>query len=263
MYGIIARLSDFGFSIDTSSTEGFAKLIGWTPIWAAPEAGEIIMTSNLHLTDIYSTGFIIQSIITNGRSLFDNLQNLPDEPQLRLEAFQALKRTDEILDFSIAQLLTSEEDEDIVITEVCSFLSSTLQLDPQKRSLEITLRTLRGRYPRHNENETTPKLGFQALKPFDIGQVLLLFRLVCFLLVNPRRQILITTYSKNPGHLPLFRHNYIRSLNPWHLCIQGGKPKTPQVHLIHRSHGDSLCDLVEGGPRGICARTILLERFWR
>ena len=59
MYGIIARLSDFGFSIDTSSTEGFAKLIGWTPIWAAPEAGEIIMTSNLHLTDIYSTGFII------------------------------------------------------------------------------------------------------------------------------------------------------------------------------------------------------------
>jgi hypothetical protein len=59
MYGMIARLLGFGFSINTSSIEGFAKLIGWTPIWAAPKAGEIIMMSNLHLTNIYSTGFII------------------------------------------------------------------------------------------------------------------------------------------------------------------------------------------------------------
>jgi serine/threonine protein kinase len=168
---MIAKLSDFGFSMDTSSNQGFGQLIGWTPIWAVPEAGEMIMTSKLHLTDIYSAGFIIWSIITNGRSLFDDLQNLTDEPELRLEAFQSLKRTNEMLDFSVAQLLTREENEDIDMTEVCSFLSSTLQLYPEKRSLEVILRTLRGRYPRPNEDETISKLEFQPLKPFDIAQV--------------------------------------------------------------------------------------------
>jgi serine/threonine protein kinase len=174
--GMIAKLSDFGFSLDTSSNEAFGQLIGWTPIWSAPEVGEAIMASKLYLTDIYSTGFIIWSIITNGRSLFDDLQNLPDEPELRLEAFQNLKRTNDMLDSSIAQLLVTEDDEDIDLTEVCNFLSSTLQMDPEMRSLEIILRALRGRYPRPNDDETISKLEFQPLKPFDIDQVLLFLR---------------------------------------------------------------------------------------
>ncbi|KAF2191977.1 hypothetical protein K469DRAFT_805290 [Zopfia rhizophila CBS 207.26] len=140
-YPFLAKLSDFGFSIDTSSTdESCGHLVGYTPLWAAPEATSRLQYSAMFLTDVYSFGFVIWSIVADGQSLFDDLRDLPQDPQGRFEAFNSLKVSDQLLASNIRQILCANEREsDVDYAETFEFVHYTLKLNPSERNLQCII----------------------------------------------------------------------------------------------------------------------------
>ena len=61
------------------------------------------------LTDVYTFGFVIWSIVADGQSLFDGLRDLPQDPQDRFEAFNSLKVSDQLLASVIHQIFGANE----------------------------------------------------------------------------------------------------------------------------------------------------------
>jgi serine/threonine protein kinase len=173
-YPFIAKLSDYGFSIDNPSTaDSLDHLLGFTPLWTAPEASGKIPVSRMHLTDIYSLGFIIWSVVIDGKSPFLELRHLPEEPQSRFEAFTFLKDTDELLPAAFDQIRCSDVDPDINLVEVSDLLSRTLVYDPEKRDLLEVIGMLRPSCQREGETELLNGTTYGPLKPFDQQKVVL------------------------------------------------------------------------------------------
>jgi serine/threonine protein kinase len=110
---LVAKLSDFGFSMDTSQG-GPTHLVGRTPLWSAPEATEELLPQSLHLTDVYSFGFVIWSTAMDGRNPFYVLENLPSDLETRLESFNFLKITNELCSEAISQTRSTEMDPDVL-----------------------------------------------------------------------------------------------------------------------------------------------------
>jgi serine/threonine protein kinase len=57
----IAKLTDFGCAHVNDGTD--AQLAGWTPLWAAPEAGTRMKADLIYKTDIYSYGLLVCYVI--------------------------------------------------------------------------------------------------------------------------------------------------------------------------------------------------------
>lgn len=172
-YPFIAKLSDFGFSLDTSSTdEPCGQLVGYTPLWAAPEAASQLQYSAMFLTDVYSFGFVIWSIVANGQSLFDGLSDLPQDPQDRFEAFNSLKLSDQLLASVVHQIFcTGERESDVDYGEIFEFLSATLRLNPSERNSQCILASLRHVCPRGNDAEIFHHVQPEPLPAFDHRKV--------------------------------------------------------------------------------------------
>jgi len=138
----IAKISDFGFSVDVGNCVpgNRGHLVGYTPIYAAPEASKEMLFSEMHRTDIYSLGFVIWTVVTNGRGLFEVLDELPVDPVSRYEAFRFLKETDDMDAAATRHILKSNNVEecgpDLGVAELIELSRLTLRLRPQDRDLE-------------------------------------------------------------------------------------------------------------------------------
>jgi len=137
----IAKVSDFGFSLDIGNTlpGDHGHLVGCTPLWAAPEANRKMLFSEMHLTDVYSLGFVFWAVATNGRGLFEVLEELPVDPTQRYEAFRFLKETDDIDAAATRHILGAQAGEygpDVDVAELMNLSRVTLRLRPQDRDLD-------------------------------------------------------------------------------------------------------------------------------
>jgi serine/threonine protein kinase len=62
----LAKLSDFGSSVFLHDSPALNRLKTGTPLWQAPECLQLIESSQLARTDIYSLGMVIHDIFLNG-----------------------------------------------------------------------------------------------------------------------------------------------------------------------------------------------------
>ncbi|KAK0725097.1 ankyrin repeat-containing domain protein [Lasiosphaeris hirsuta] len=180
----VAKLSDFGFSLDTARqrpghTHG--SLFGYTLLWAAPEATEVMPYSEMHLTDVYSLGFVIWTVAMNGRNLFEALDDLPQDPAQRLEAFRFLKETDDIDAAAVRSLLNKlhgadgldpNTSSDLDLAELIELWRHTLRLRPRERAFGAVLDTLRPGCLRQGSSRAAPRPG-SPLPPFDTDRIYL------------------------------------------------------------------------------------------
>jgi serine/threonine protein kinase len=166
---VIAKLSDFGFSMDTSDG-GSRYLVGRTPIWSAPEATERLSAQSLHLTDVYSFGFVIWSTAIDGRNPFYELEHLPHDFERRMEAFDFLKVTNELYSEAISQVRSTEL-APYMVEEISELIEWSLQLDPLGRNLECILARLRSRGQSEEDSESLSQVEPSPLKPFNPEKV--------------------------------------------------------------------------------------------
>ncbi|KAM5343884.1 hypothetical protein ACJ41O_012421 [Fusarium nematophilum] len=168
-YPFIAKISDFGFSLDTSP-EGTGHLIGCTPLWAAPEAADTIPYSEMHLTDVYSLGFTVWAVALNGQSPFEILPGLPDDPYLRYEAFKFLKATDDMDAAAVRCFLeTPDRDNDLDLPELFDLFRSLLRFDTKERSLAYVVERLGS--GSHREDHDSLSRSWVSLPRLDLEKV--------------------------------------------------------------------------------------------
>jgi serine/threonine protein kinase len=165
----VAKLSDFGFSLDTSEG-GPQHLVGRTPMWSAPEATERLSPQSMHLTDVYSFGFVIWSTAIDGRNPFYELEHLPRDLETRIESFNFLKVTNELCSEAISQI-RSTDIEPHIFEEISELVESSLQFEPAERNLDWILTLLRSRAPDEAENGSLSRIEPGPLKPFDPSKV--------------------------------------------------------------------------------------------
>jgi serine/threonine protein kinase len=171
---VIAKLSDFGFSLDISQQKGVRSLVGFTPLWAAPECIQDLSPEGLQLTDVYSLGFIVWSVAICGRNPFTELQEQFGEESStddQVGMFNFLKDANEILKVAISHVEVHAGDLPDDIFTCCTFLTHTLQLDPAQRSLLFLLEGLRKESFRRNDEHIILGTQYAPLAPFDIHQV--------------------------------------------------------------------------------------------
>jgi serine/threonine protein kinase len=142
---MIAKLSDFGFSIDISQEQEPRSLVGFTPLWAAPEYTQDLSPEGLKLTDVYSLGFIVWSVAISGRNPFEEFQKQheADSTDGYVGIFNFLKETNEMLGFATRHVEEEAGDLPGDISKCCTYLSYTLQLEPPQRNLQFLLDGLR------------------------------------------------------------------------------------------------------------------------
>jgi serine/threonine protein kinase len=164
----VAKISDFGFSIDVSvHGESSGHLIGFSPLWAAPEVGDLLKYSQMHLTDVYSFGFVIWSVAIDGQYPLDHLEDLPHDPVSKLETFNLLKQSDELPQAAFHQFLTRPtRDSDVDFMEISDWLHCTLKLDPTERDLQTVVDHLRRSCPRREGSEASEE-KMEPLSTFD------------------------------------------------------------------------------------------------
>ncbi|KAK0616378.1 hypothetical protein B0T14DRAFT_497638 [Immersiella caudata] len=175
----IAKVSDFGFSLDTGARGlgEYGRLVGYTPLWAAPEAETPIAHLEMHRTDIYSLGFVIWTVAMNGQNLFEVLDELPAEPTLRYEAFRFLKEIDD-MDAAAARHILKAVNKpygsDLDVVELMELSRMTLRLQPEERDLESVVSALqlgdqRSLADSHKRGAISPS----RLPPYDPDRVYL------------------------------------------------------------------------------------------
>ncbi|KAF4953670.1 hypothetical protein FSARC_12355 [Fusarium sarcochroum] len=124
----MAKLTDFGHSV--SAHEGLAPMPAHTPQWCAPEVLDYthrLDFAGMKATDVYSFGLVILSTI---------IGRLDDQD---LETFEECKRDGSM--FAKAMSMIEKEDQecqdsDFEMDIIQQLLSETLQMKPEKRSLE-------------------------------------------------------------------------------------------------------------------------------
>jgi serine/threonine protein kinase len=171
---VIAKLSDFGFSLDISQQKEPRSLVGFTSLWAAPEYTQHLSPEGLKLTDIYSLGFIVWSVAICGRNPFEEFQKQfaeDDSTDGQSGMFDFLKETNEMLGFAISNVEDETEDLPGDVFKWCMYLSHTLQLEPAQRNLHFLLEDLRKECGRRKEENITLDIQFAPLVPFDMHKV--------------------------------------------------------------------------------------------
>lgn len=74
----VAKISDFGGAVITNyksqpGSLSFTRTLRGTPLWAAPETGAPIRLSELKLTDVYSFGLLVWTVLVDGKNPFSFL----------------------------------------------------------------------------------------------------------------------------------------------------------------------------------------------
>ena len=173
----IAKVSDFGFSLDTGimGPEEYGRLVGYTPLWAAPEAEEQIAYSEMHRTDVYSLGFVIWTVAMNGQSLFEVLDELPADPTLRYEAFRFLKEIDDMDAAAARHILKAINrpySSGLDVAELIELSRLTLRLRPEDRDLGSVLAALRlGNQQKMTVSQERAATSPSKLPPYDPDRV--------------------------------------------------------------------------------------------
>jgi serine/threonine protein kinase len=136
----IAKLADFGFTlIDLEGRAPMTKLPARSPPWDAPEAASLMPWADLHLTDVYSFGFLIWRILCYGHEPFSENGGLLSEE--RSEEIAVLKVEDKIALHAVQSIASLPVVGD-AFKKAASALIHCLQLDRSKRDLDRCLKEL-------------------------------------------------------------------------------------------------------------------------
>lgn len=169
---VIAKLSDFGFSIINPSSNDRHHLPGGTLRWSAPECNQKLSIEGLQQADVFSYGLIVWRIIVNQRNPFDllNPSILGSRTGLSSDEFvHQAKLSHTFVEF-VVQTIRPLDSRSIVTTEFGeSVLRSTLQKDPENRNVGKAISALTAhstRYP-HQYVLTISFLSFLLMKPLE------------------------------------------------------------------------------------------------
>ena len=172
IYPFIAKIADFGFSMDTNSGPAHQYLVGRTPLWAAPEAAQQLQRSQMHLTDVYSFGFLTWSVALNGESPFEVLSALSEDVDERYDMLEALKRENGLLDVALECIRNYfADDYGEEFGEISEIMVYTLQTDPCLRSLYPVLDLLRESSHREADIGVINSLEYNPMKEVDLSKV--------------------------------------------------------------------------------------------
>lgn len=147
----VAKLSDFGCAVINSppgleTEDTTTRLVGYTPSFRAPEGGDALPSSQLHLTDVYSFGLLVWRVLADGNEPFSTFFDLPAETAAR----RAMITQIQLLGHSLCAFVTasienfvephtlSGEDRNHLIR----LFLHTLALEPLARSLEVAAQEL-------------------------------------------------------------------------------------------------------------------------
>jgi ankyrin repeat protein/serine/threonine protein kinase len=214
---VIAKLSDFGFSLDVSQQKDLSSLIGFTPLWAAPEYTQSLSVGGLKLTDVYSLGFIVWSVAINGRNPFEEFQDNfgGSEPTVdQVGMFIFVKETNEMLEFATTHVQNQAKDLPGDVAKCCGYLTHTLQLDPAQRNLSFLLEGLRKESFRRKDEDITLDIQYSPIVPFDTRKVSRAKSSIYFYRsANTAMQIMINKwFFQNYGPLFLARDDVVQEL---------------------------------------------------
>ena len=150
---VVAKLSDFGSAILLNlHASDKVNLPGISPPWDAPEAGAEIAPGLLTKTDIYSLGLLCWWFYLGIQDPFglesddSNVFGFLGDKAEKMEALKALKRREDLgpwMERSIVKFDSSVTDDINFMTEVFMIGKATLKKDPELRSLDDVIRTLR------------------------------------------------------------------------------------------------------------------------
>jgi hypothetical protein len=96
---MVPKLADFGFAIIASS-EAPNVVIGGTRTWRAPESDWAIPAAKLNLTDIYSFGLVVWSVVIDGENPFSLMIPHTLLGEARLKRVDSLKAADKVISLS-------------------------------------------------------------------------------------------------------------------------------------------------------------------
>ena len=166
-FPLVAKLSDFGFSVDLAEASG---LVGLTPVWAAPEVLHGRPDMNLAQADVYSLGFVIWAIAAAGATLFESSRFA--DPNTSMETWTMWKETNELVSMAVGQMYALEQlPHDTDVDEICLLLDATLQRDPAERWLQVVLNCLREQCARESRHEpgAVPPVPIAPFDPNEVG----------------------------------------------------------------------------------------------
>lgn len=165
-FPIVAKLSDFGFSLDLVEGSG---LVGLTPLWAAPEVLHGKQDIDFARADVYSLGFLIWATVAAGTTLFE-ASWFPDSDS-SVDSWTSWKDSNELVSRAVAQTYSTEQlPADTDLDEVCLLIDATLQKNPSERQLDLVLNRLRGQCDREREQERGA-VPLTPIRPFDLNKV--------------------------------------------------------------------------------------------
>lgn len=164
-FPIIAKLSDFGFCVEVSESDEHQSLIGYTRLWAAPEASLPLKKECLYLTDVYSLGFIIWSVCLGGRKPSDEVLTAIMDQEEKERAWTSLKESDEMVAIAKANLGERALIMPINIWQATQYLDWTLQQSPSSRQLNMVLSMLRQKGYRRKAEEIPSEGTYCPLTP--------------------------------------------------------------------------------------------------
>jgi serine/threonine protein kinase len=164
-FPVIAKLSDFGFCVDVSESAELQSLIGYTPLWAAPEASQSLKKECLYLTDVYSLGFIIWSICLGGRKPSDEVLTTITDQEESERAWTSLKESDEMVAVAKASLGERSLTMPMNIWQATQYLDWTLQHCPDSRQLRMVLSMLRSKGYKRRAEEIPSEDTYHPLTP--------------------------------------------------------------------------------------------------
>ena len=147
--GMIAKLSDFAFSIAAAARSEKYLLPGMTFPYNAPEFDfggnkTPLDFKGLRLSDVYSVGMLVWRTMLNGQNPFDWWTlSFPgiERSSARVLAISIQKRSAIVIDQACGtiELCSREVSKDIQPDRVRSILEATLQVNPARRDLKATI----------------------------------------------------------------------------------------------------------------------------
>jgi hypothetical protein len=139
--GYIAKLGDFSSSSISLPTDEdpdpTLDLLGYTPLWIAPEYNGPAPFSNLVQSDVFAFGLLIWTIVCNGDRFFASIK-LDNEEELK--QLKDLKAAPKLLKIAIMMSSRHYKEDDLMM--IAELYVSTLR-GPTERDFGRALRVLR------------------------------------------------------------------------------------------------------------------------
>ena len=129
-----AKISDFNLSL--FDTGGHQVHLGGTKYYNAPEHGRALAFSQLKLSDIYSLGMLYAAVASRSEdfgNLDASLMDLDDFTLPHIFATRVIQRADDVVEGSAMEPSLSRLSR--------ALFTSTLRLEPSRRSLEVLLQS--------------------------------------------------------------------------------------------------------------------------